>query len=88
MGKSTGNGNGVCKSLGAKSQIKPHWLDQNLNGKWPGVASDGNFSSYLVRRSGYGWLFPFPVGGNGNNTIYPLLSAVLSTWTEPETCFG
>ena len=24
----------------------------------------------------------------GNNPIYPLLSTVLSTWTEPETCFG
>ena len=56
--------------------------------KRPGVTSDGNFSSYLIRRSGYGWLFPFPVGGNGNNPIYPLLSTVLSTWTEPETCFG
>ena len=54
----------------------------------PGVVSDGNFSSYLIRRSGFGLLFPFPVGGNGKNTIYPLLSAILSTWTEPETCFG
>ena len=42
--------------------------------KTPGVASHGNFSSHLIRRSGYGWLFPFPVGGNGNNAIYPLLS--------------
>ena len=48
-----------------------------MNVKWPGVASDGNFSSYFIRRSGCGWLFPFCVGGNGNNTIYPLLSAVL-----------
>ena len=31
-----------------------HCLDLNLNGKRPGVASDGNFSSYLIRRSGYG----------------------------------
>ena len=42
---------------------------------------------------GHAWLgevdiFPFPVGGNGNNPIYPLLSTVLSTLTEPETCFG
>ena len=65
-----------------------HCLDLNLNGKRPGVASDGNFSSYLTRWSGYGWLFLFPVGGNGNNQIYPLLSTVLSTWTELETCFG
>jgi len=42
--------------------------------KRPGVTSDGNFSSCLIRRSEYVWLFPFPVGGNGNDTIYPLLS--------------
>ena len=53
-----------------------------------GVASGGNFSSYLIRRSEYGWLFPFPVGGNENNAIYPLLSTWISTWTEPETYFG
>ena len=40
--------------------------------KRPDVTSDGNFSSYLIKRSGYGWLYPFPVGGNGNNPIYPL----------------
>ena len=62
-----------------------YWI---LNGKRPGIESDGNFSSYLIRRSEYGWLFPFPVGGNGNNPIYPLLSAFLSTSTEPETYFG
>ena len=37
----------VCKA-------KSHCLDLNLNGKKPGIASDGNFSSYLIRRSGYG----------------------------------
>ena len=31
-----------------------HCLDLNLNGKRPGVASDDNFSSYLIRKSGYG----------------------------------
>ena len=60
--------------------LVPHCLYRILNGKRPGIDSDGNFSSYLIRRSGYGWLFPFPVGGNGNNPIYPLLSAFLSTW--------
>ena len=50
-----------------------HCLDLNLNGKRPGIASEGNFSSYLIRRSGYGCLFPFPMGLNENNTIYPLL---------------
>ena len=35
-----------------------HCLDLDLNGKRPGVDSDGNFSSYLIRRSRYGWLFP------------------------------
>ena len=50
--------------------------------KRPGITSDGNFNSFLIRRSGYGWLLPFPMGGNGNNPIYPLLSDVLSTWTE------
>ena len=39
--------------------------------KRPGVSSDGNFSSYLIRKSGHGWLFLFPVGGIGNDTIYP-----------------
>ena len=65
-----------------------HCSDLNLNDKRPGVASDGNFSSFLIRRSVYDWLFLFPVGRNGNNPIYPLLSAFLSTWTVPETCFG
>ena len=68
--------------------IKSHCLYLDLNGKRPGMTSDVNFSSYLIGRSGYGWLFPFPVGGNGNDPIYPLLSTVLFTWTEPETCFG
>ena len=67
------------------SKLHTHCLFLDLNCKRPGVSSDGNFRSCLIRRSGYGWLFPFPVGGNGNNLIYPLLSTVLSTWTEPET---
>ena len=43
--------------------------------EWPrwGVTSDGNFIWYFIRRCGYGWLFLFPVSGNGNNPIYPLL---------------
>ena len=48
--------------------------------KLPGVTSDGNFSSCLIRRSEYTWLFPFPVGGNGNYSIYPLLSTVLTRY--------
>ena len=28
-----------------------HCLDLDLNGKGPGVPSDGNFSSYLIGRS-------------------------------------
>ena len=39
-----------------------------------GVASDGNFSSYLIGRSWYNHFLSFSMGGNGNNTIYPLLS--------------
>ena len=69
-------------------ELQTHCLFLDLNCKRPGVSSDGNFRSCLIRRSGYGWLFLFPVGGNGNNPIYSLLSTVLSTWTEPETYFG
>ena len=39
-----------------------------------GVASDGNFSSYLISKSWYNHFRSFSMGGNGNNTIYPLLS--------------
>ena len=39
-----------------------------------GVASDGNFSSYLIGRSWYNHFRSFSMGGNGNNTIYSLLS--------------
>ena len=39
-----------------------------------GVASDGNFSSYLIGRSWYNHFQSFSMGGNGNNTIHPLLS--------------
>ena len=42
--------------------------------KRPGVASDGNFSSYLIGRSWNNHFQSFSMGGNGNNTIYPLLS--------------
>ena len=27
------------------------------------------------------------MGGNGNNTIYPILSTEITTWTEPEAIF-
>ena len=56
--------------------------------KRPGVDSDGDFSSYLIGRSWYNHFPSFSMDGNGNNPIYPLLSAVLSTWTEPETFYG
>ena len=42
--------------------------------KRPGITSDGNFSSYLIGRSWYKHFQSFSMGGNGNNTIYPLLS--------------
>jgi hypothetical protein len=56
--------------------------------KRPGGVSDGNFGSYLIGTSIYNHFRSFSMGGNGNNPIYPLLSAVLSTWTEPETFYG
>ena len=36
-----------------------------------GIASDGNFSSYLIGRTWYNHFRSFSMGGNGNNTIYP-----------------
>ena len=62
-------------SLAIQSSVhNMHWYHTAWIWIWmtkrPGVTSDGNFRSCLIRRSGYGWLFPFPVGGNGNNTIY------------------
>ena len=59
-----------------------HWLSWLPHTAWiwiwmtkrPGVASDGNFSSYLISRSWYNHFRSFSMGGNGNNTIYPLLS--------------
>ena len=48
--KSTISNSKIRKS----QQGTTHCLDLNLNGKRPGVASDGNFSSNLIRRSGYG----------------------------------
>ena len=35
------------------SYVLAHCLDLDLNGKRTGIASDGNFSSYLIRRSGF-----------------------------------
>ena len=51
-----------------------HCLDLDLHGKRPGITSDGNFSSYLIGRIWYNHFQSFSMGGNGNNTIYPLLS--------------
>ena len=52
--------------------------------EWPKdkayVACNGRFDSFLInRRIGYGWLFPFPVRGNENNSIYPLLCTWITT---------
>ena len=60
--------NSICKLMHFHTAWIWIWMT-----KRPSVTSDGNFSSYLIKRSGYGQLFPFPVGGNGNNTIYPHL---------------
>ena len=37
-----------CQNPGTS---QTHCLDLNLNGKRPGIASDGNFSLYLIGRS-------------------------------------
>ena len=68
------------KKVSFQIRISSHCLDLDLNDKRPGVSSDGNFSSYLIRRSGYCWLFPFPVGGNGNNPIYPQFKHMDGAW--------
>ena len=43
----------ICfyKKLPSTEEDGPHCLDLDLNGKRPGVGSDGNFSSYLIGRS-------------------------------------
>ena len=59
-----------------------NWLTKRLHtaciwfwmAKDVGVASDGNFSSYLIVRSWYNHFRSFSMGRNRNNTIYPLLS--------------
>ena len=38
----------------------------------------------LCIRTLFSWIIPFPVRGNGNNHIYPLLSTRVNTWTELE----
>ena len=43
------------KTLGKLPVLKTHCLDLDLNGKRPGVTSDGNFASYLIL------IPPFPV---------------------------
>ena len=47
-----------------------HCLDLDLNDKRPGITSDSNFSSHLIDRSHF---WSFYMGGNGNDTIHPLL---------------
>ena len=41
-----------------------HCLDLDLNGKKPGITSNGNFSSYLIGRSWYNHFRSFSMGGN------------------------
>ena len=55
--------------------------------KRPGVTCDGNFNSYLICRNWYNHFRSFPMSGNGNNTIYPLLSTWITTWTKPEALY-
>ena len=42
-----------------------HCLDLDLNGKRPGITSDGNFSSYLIGKNWYNHFRSFSMGGNG-----------------------
>ena len=39
------------KVVETKPCLQTHFLDLDLNGKRPGVSSDGNVSSYLIGRS-------------------------------------
>ena len=55
--------------------------------KRPGVASYGNFNSYLIGRSWYNHFWSFSRGRNVNNIIYPFLSTWITTWTEPEALY-
>ena len=48
----------ACLFHGCKNGPISQCLDLDLNGKRPGIASDGNFSSFLIDRS---WYNHFPV---------------------------
>ena len=39
------------ENISSETTALSHCLDLDLNGKRPGIASDGNFSSYLIGRS-------------------------------------
>ena len=79
FGKSNGSSNdrilSVQLSFCCNSKKKGHtacfwfWMAKDV-----GIASDGKFSAYLISRSWYNHFRSFSMGGNGNNTIYPLLS--------------
>ena len=57
-----------CKKAAFPFHTAYIWL---WKAKDMGVASDGNFSSYLIGRTWYNHFRSFSMGGNGNNTIYP-----------------
>ena len=50
--------------------------------KRPGATSDNGF--IFEKKKENKNIKKNPVGGFGNNPIYPLLSTWISTWTEPE----
>ena len=57
-----------------------HWSCE----KWQPIENQmGHFdppASFRVKRSGYCWLFPFPLGGNGNNPIYSQFKHMNGAW--------
>ena len=52
--------------------------------KRPDATSDNGFISKKINENENVKEKKNPVGGFGNNPIYPLLSTWISTWTEPE----
>jgi hypothetical protein len=54
----------VLSTLCDVKKLHTAW-DLDLNGKRPGITSDGNFSSYLIVRSWYNHFWSFSMGGNG-----------------------
>ena len=63
-----------------------HCLDLDLNGKRPGVTSDGNFSSYLIGRSWYNHFWSFSMGGNGGLHLQGMAQGIFynvaATWKK------